>query len=87
MIRHTIMMGFGTKILAAYHHPNFKNGLLVAILDSKEKLVKHKRLSTGELKKYASKVCSEMFFAEIDDLDRYIENLEEIRNRWRGEVE
>ena len=25
--QYPIMMGLGTKILTAYHHPNFKNGL------------------------------------------------------------
>ena len=39
--QYPIMMGLGTKILTAYHHPNFKHGLKFAILDSK------KRFHTG----------------------------------------
>ena len=84
--RYPIMMGLGTKILTAYHHPSFKHGLMVAILDSKETHEKGTQLTDEEFKRSASTIRCEMFFGDIEDLDRYIDNLELLRNQWADEV-
>jgi len=85
--RYPIMMGLGTKILTAYHHPSFKTGLMVAILDSKKRHEKGTELSDEDFKKSASTIRCEMYFPEVEDLNRYIGNLVLLRNKWQEEGE
>ena len=86
-MRYPIMMGLGTKILTAYHHPSFKHGLMIAILDSKEKLPIGMQLTDATFKRCASKVRCEMFFTEKETLDRYIADLQWLSDQWKEEVE
>ena len=87
IFRYPIMMGLGTKILTAYHHPTFKNGLMVAILNSKKRHPVGKKLNDEEYKTSVSSVMCEIHFDKIGTLDRYIENLQYIRDQWEKEVE
>ena len=64
--KYPIMMGLGTKILTAYHHPNFKNGLMFAILDSKKKFPRGHNVSNDELKQSMSTVRAEIYFSDMD---------------------
>lgn len=85
--QYPIMMGLGTKILTAYHHPNFKNGLMFAILDSKKKFPRGHNVSNDELKQSMSTVRAEIYFSEIDTLDGFIKHLEYERDLWAKEIE
>lgn len=85
--QYPIMMGLGTKILTAYHHPNFKSGLMVAILDSKTKFPIGHKVSKEELKQSMSSVRAEIYFSDIECLDRFIENLKYLRDKWSENLE
>lgn len=80
--QYPIMMGLGTKILTAYHHPSFKSGVMVAILDSKTKFPIGHKLSNEEFKQSMPSVRAEIYFSDIDCLDRFIENLKYLRDEW-----
>lgn len=83
--QYPIMIGLGTKILTAYHHPNFKHGLMFAILDSKKKFPAGHDMNNEELKQSMSTVRAEIYFSDIDALDRFIENLQYERDLWEKE--
>lgn len=85
--QYPIMMGLGTKILTAYHHPNFKNGLMFAILDSKKKFPRGHNVSNDELKQSMSTVRAEIYFSDIDTLDGFIKHLKYERDLWAKEIE
>lgn len=85
--QYPIMMGLGTKILTAYHHPNFKNGLMFAILDSKKKIPRSHNVSNDELKQSMSTVRAEIYFSDIDTLDEFIKSLKYERDLWAKEIE
>lgn len=85
--QYPIMMGLGTKILTAYHHPNFKNGLMFAILDSKRKFPRGHNVSNDELKQSMSTVRAEIYFSDIDTLDGFIKHLKYERDLWAKKIE
>lgn len=85
--QYPIMMGLGTKILTAYHHPNFKNGLMFAILDSKKKFPRSHNVSNDELKQSMSTVRAEIYFSDIGTLDEFIKNLKYERDLWAKKIE
>ena len=85
--QYPIMMGLGTKILTAYHHPNFKNGLMFAILDSKKKFPRGHNVSNDELKQSMSTVRAEIYFSDIDTLDGFIKHLKYERDLWAKKIE
>ena len=85
--QYPIMMGLGTKILTAYHHPNFKNGLMFAILDSKKKFPRGHNVSNDELKQSMSAVRAEIYFSDIDTLDGFIKHLKHERDLWAKKID
>lgn len=85
-LMYPIIMGLGTNIMTAYHHPSFKSGLMICIVESKEKHTPGTELSMEEFVKCKGKIRCEMYFTKKEVLERYIHALERLKEQWDKEM-
>lgn len=81
-----ILFGLGTKIVTSYHHPTFKTGLMIAIIDSKKKFEKTGQpISDKEFREAYNGILKELYFDKPETLNKFINQLQTCLDEWKGE--